>query len=136
MKNLFIITFVLIFSFSTSNIFAVDSDAAQAARINQQLKSPGRDQFDSVKDPGRKPIEVIQFFGVKEGMTVLDIYTGAGYNTEILSAAVGPKGLVYAQNYHFKTRSLSNELPQSTGQTSTYLFISALEKISPLPSKY
>lgn len=34
-------------------------------------------------------------------MTVLDIYTGAGYNTETFSAAVGPSGIVYAQNYHY-----------------------------------
>jgi predicted methyltransferase len=100
MKNLLIAVLAFSFIVSTSVSFAVDGDAAMAERIKQQLKSPGRDQFDVAKDPGRKPFEVVQFFGVKEGMSVLDMYTGAGYNTEIFSAAVGPKGLVYAQNYH------------------------------------
>ncbi|MBL4743714.1 MAG: class I SAM-dependent methyltransferase [Cycloclasticus sp.] len=99
MKNLLIAVFALSSLAFTSVSFA--EDTAMAERIKLQLKSPGRDQFDAIKDSGRKPLEVVQFFGVKEGMTMLDMFTGAGYNTEIFSAAVGPKGVVYAQNYHF-----------------------------------
>ncbi|PCH83759.1 MAG: hypothetical protein COB26_12370 [Piscirickettsiaceae bacterium] len=101
MKKLLITTLVLLSTLTAGYGFAMDSDAEMAERINQQLKSPGRDQYDAVKDPGRKPVEVVRFFGIKEGMTVLDMFTGAGYNTEIFSAAVGDKGIVYAQNYHF-----------------------------------
>jgi predicted methyltransferase len=101
MKIILISLTALTFVLFTGACFAVGDDAVQAERIKQQLMSPGRDQYDAVKDPGRKPLEVIRFFGIKDGMTVLDIYTGAGYNTEILSAAVGPSGLVYAQNYHY-----------------------------------
>ncbi|MEO1889013.1 MAG: class I SAM-dependent methyltransferase [Cycloclasticus sp.] len=101
MKNLLISTIVLTLALTASQSIATDADTAMAERINQQLKSPGRDQYDAIKDPGRKPFEVVKFFGVKEGMTVLDMFTGAGYNTEIFSAAVGEKGVVYAQNYHF-----------------------------------
>ncbi|ORU94231.1 MAG: hypothetical protein A6F71_09215 [Cycloclasticus sp. symbiont of Poecilosclerida sp. M] len=100
MKNLLIATLVLALALTTGYCLAADADTAMAERIKLQLKSPGRNQYDAIKDAGRKPFEVVQFFGVKEGMTVLDMYTGAGYNTEIFSAAVGAKGLVYAQNYH------------------------------------
>ncbi len=101
MKRILITSIALAFVLFSSICLAVDGGAAQAERIKQQLTSSGRDQYDAIKDPGRKPVEVIQFLGVKAGMTVLDIYTGAGYNAEILSAAVGPNGLVYAQNYHY-----------------------------------
>ena len=77
-----------------------------AARIAAQLQAPGRDKYDAAKDPGRKPVAVAQFFGVKSGMTVLDMLTGAGYSAEILSAAVGPDGIVYAQNSHLLTRMI------------------------------
>jgi len=40
----------------------------------------------------------VQFFGVKPGMTTVDIIALGGYVTEVLSVAVGPKGKVYAQN--------------------------------------
>ena len=40
----------------------------------------------------------MQFFGVKPGMTTVDIIALGGYVTEALSVAVGPNGKVYAQN--------------------------------------
>lgn len=96
---------VLIVGFETC--FADDSVDAMATRINEQLFATGRDQYDAAKDPGRKPVETMEFFGVKAGMTVLDVITGAGYNAEILSAAVGPTGTVYAQNSHYVVRLIN-----------------------------
>ena len=87
-------------SLAVTDNLAANNNQAMAARISAQQNAPGRDQYDSVKDASRKPVEVAQFSGVRAGMTVLDITTGAGYSTEILSAAVGPEGLVYAQNPH------------------------------------
>jgi len=91
-------TLALLLLFGPHYCFA---DDALATRIERQLEAPGRDQYDKDKDPGRKPVETMRFAGVKEGMTVLDLITGAGYNAEILAAAVGPTGTVYAQNSHF-----------------------------------
>ena len=86
---------------TNGRVAAQQADAAMAERIQQQLAAKGRGEYDSIKDPGRKPVETMAFFGVSEGMTVLDATTGSGYNAEILSAAVGPEGLVYAQNSHY-----------------------------------
>ena len=87
-----------------NNAQGAGSDKALAARIEGQLQTTGRDQYDAVKDLGRKPVAFMQFSGIKAGMTVLDVIAGAGYNTEILSAAVGSDGIVYAQNSHFILR--------------------------------
>jgi predicted methyltransferase len=87
--------------------FAADSEAALASRITLQLSAPGRGEFDALKDPGRKPLEMMRFFGVEAGMTVLDVAAGGGYNTEILSAAVGVEGTVYAQNSHYILRLIN-----------------------------
>lgn len=95
---------VFLITLLTSAGVAADAPGAMAARIEAQLQAPGRDKFDAAKDPGRKPAAVAQFFGVRDGMTVLDMITGAGYSAEILSAAVGPDGIVYAQNTHYVTR--------------------------------
>jgi len=99
---------ILIFVFlSSGECLAVEGDGAMGLRINQQLQKAGRDQYDAVKDAGRKPVETARFFGLQAGMTVLDMIAGAGYNTEILSAAVGPTGIVYAQNSHFVVRLIN-----------------------------
>jgi predicted methyltransferase len=62
------------------------------------LASANRPQEDKDRDADRKPAELLAFFGVKPGMTVVDIIALGGYITEAASVAVGPKGKVYAQN--------------------------------------
>jgi predicted methyltransferase len=44
------------------------------------------------------PVKLLSFAGVKAGMKVLDMEAGAGYTTELLARAVGPAGMVYAQD--------------------------------------
>jgi predicted methyltransferase len=57
-----------------------------------------RSAEDKAQDAGRKAPEVLAFVGVKSGATVLDLIAAGGWYTEVLSAAVGPAGKVYAQN--------------------------------------
>jgi predicted methyltransferase len=72
--------------------------AASSEAIASALAAPGRLPSDREQDASRKPAEVLAFFGVKPGMTVLDLFSGGGYYTEILSGIVGPEGRVYAHN--------------------------------------
>src|SRR5262249_45448198 len=48
-------------------------------------------------DQRRKPELLLGFTAVRQGMRVLDMGAGAGYSTELLARAVGPRGRVYAQ---------------------------------------
>lgn len=74
-------------------LHAVDKEA-----LAEALRGPGRDVADRIRDPVRKPVEVLDFLGLEVGMTALDLYAAGGYFTWILSKAVGPDGVVYAQN--------------------------------------
>lgn len=71
---------------------------ASDASLTQALANPSRPQADRDRDADRKPAELMTFFGVKPGMTTLDVIAAGGYMTEVLSAAVGPQGKVYSQN--------------------------------------
>ena len=64
------------------------------------VASPGRTDADRERDAGRKPGQVLEFFGIAPGMTVLDTFSGGGYYTEMLSHIVGADGKVVA---HTKT---------------------------------
>ncbi|MDB5428455.1 MAG: methyltransferase [Phenylobacterium sp.] len=55
-----------------------------------------RPEADTKRDADRKPAEMLEFAGVKQGQTVVDLIPGGGYFTRIFSKAVGPKGTVYA----------------------------------------
>lgn len=59
---------------------------------------PARPEADTARDDGRKPFEVLAFLGVEPGMKALDVLASSGYYTEVLANAVGPTGVVYAQN--------------------------------------
>jgi predicted methyltransferase len=75
----------------------------QIARLRAALASPERSAENKGRDAARKPVEVIQFLGVADGMTALDVFAVGGWYTEVLSAAVGPTGKVYSQNPAFFT---------------------------------
>jgi len=66
--------------------------------IAESLASPERIELDRKSDPLRRPDLVLEFFELKPGMTVLDLFSGGGYYTEIVSRVVGAEGKVVAHN--------------------------------------
>ena len=75
---------------------AVAAYAAPAAYINAAVADKNRPAADTARDAARKPAEMLEFAGVKPGMTVVDLIPGGGYFTRVFSKAVGEKGTVYA----------------------------------------
>lgn len=73
-----------------------------AAAVTLNLNAPGRTTSDKDRDAYNKPNELLDFWGVKEGMNVMDLFPGDGYLSLLLSQAVGPKGKVtgYASYDH------------------------------------
>ncbi|RME08371.1 MAG: methyltransferase domain-containing protein, partial [Aquificota bacterium] len=57
-------------------------------------------KLQKLDDPGRlelfDPQKTLREFGLRKGMRVLDVGTGAGFYLPYLSEAVGPEGRVYA----------------------------------------
>jgi predicted methyltransferase len=75
-----------------SAVFA--ASAALAAPLD--LNAPGRTDSDKDRDHYNKPAELFDFWGIREGMQVMDLFPGNGYTTQLLSQAVGPRGRVLA----------------------------------------
>ena len=79
-----------------------DGDRATAplglADIGAIVANPERSKADRTNDARRRPIDMLDFIGVRPGMVVLDISAGGGYTTELLARAVGPSGRVYGQS--------------------------------------
>jgi predicted methyltransferase len=67
---------------------------AHAAPLD--LSASGRTDTDKDRDSYNKPAELFEFWGIKEGMRVMDLFPGDGYATLLLSQAVGPRGKVLA----------------------------------------
>jgi predicted methyltransferase len=72
--------------------------------IVNAVNDPGRPAADRMLDPGRKPEQLMAFYGIRPGMRVADLSAGGGYTTELLARIVGPNGKVYSQNGEFPPR--------------------------------
>ncbi len=61
------------------------------------LNLENRTDEDRIRDPMRKPVEVLEFTGIQPGDTVLEMEAGNGYFTTMIAHVVGEEGHVYLQ---------------------------------------
>ncbi|HSN71707.1 MAG TPA: methyltransferase domain-containing protein, partial [Steroidobacteraceae bacterium] len=66
--------------------------------IRAAIEHPDRPARDKKRDALRKPGEVLTFFGVQPGMSIIEYFAAGGFTAEILARAVGAGGKVYMQN--------------------------------------
>jgi predicted methyltransferase len=92
---------LLALAFCAALIQPTYAQEEQTSRMRTALAAPERSAENKARDEARKPIETVQFFGIKTGDTVIDMVAVGGWFTEVLSAAVGPRGHVYSQNPPF-----------------------------------
>jgi len=93
----------LLFALAMGAFAACASQKASVAGSDDSLAkevvaAPDRTERDRSRDPHRKPVEMLAFFGVRPGMRVAELGAGGGYSTELFARAVGPQGTVYAQD--------------------------------------
>lgn len=97
--------------------------AAVSEAVAAAVSNPQRPAEDIAKDANRHPGQVLSFFNIKPGMTVLDLFSGGGYYTEMLNSVVGENGKVIAHTNEayipfsgeiYKQRYLDNRLAQTT----------------------
>ena len=79
---------------------AAESPAIHPA-IQAAVDSQERLPKDRAKDENRHYAEIMEFFGVRPGMTVIELFAAGGNTAEVLARTVGPEGKVYMQNPQF-----------------------------------
>lgn len=73
------------------------SDPVERA-VLAALADPARPASDLARDKPRQSAAVLTFFRIAPGMSVLDLWSGGGYYTELLSRIVGGSGRVVSHN--------------------------------------
>ncbi len=76
---------------------AAESPAIHPA-IQAAVDSQDRLPKDRSRDANRHYAELLEFFGVRPGMTVIELFAAGGNTAEVLARTVGPTGKVYMQN--------------------------------------
>jgi predicted methyltransferase len=80
----------------------VDDDEA-AARTREALAAviAGEHRADEnrARDPHRRPLDTLLFFGLRDDMTVVELWPGGGWYTEILAPVLAERGTLIATNF-------------------------------------
>lgn len=123
MKIIYTITFsVLAFCVNTSQA-AHPMGSSADGHIIAIIDHPQRPEFDRKRDENRHPDEVLGFYDVRPGMTILDVFSGGGYYTELFSIAVGKSGKVIAHNNqaytHYVKKTLAKRYTEDRLQNVT-----------------
>ena len=72
---------------------------ASAMTLEEAVAGGWRDPQDVTRDAARHPVETLNFFGLKPGMTVVEMWPGAGWYTDILAPFLAASnGKLYAAN--------------------------------------
>ena len=79
------------------------SSLANASEINVSVKeamnSNHREAANVSRDIYRHPAETLEFFGLKPEMTVVEIWPGKGWYTEILAPVTREQGILYVAGF-------------------------------------
>ena len=87
MKKLGYLFCFLLFSLSLQA-----SDLPMEARIEQAMHGDHRSDSNIARNRYRHPVGTLSFLGIQDGMTVMEIWPGAGWYTEILAPVLRGKG--------------------------------------------
>jgi len=72
------------------------SDPATLTALDRVLAGEHRAPENRARDAWRHPKETLEFFGIREDMTVVEVWPGAGWYTEILAPLLRDRGHLYA----------------------------------------
>jgi predicted methyltransferase len=67
-------------------------DAAATAALEQAVANPARSEKNRARDVYRHPVQTLEFFGIRPTDTVVEIWPGGGWYTEILAPYLAAKG--------------------------------------------
>jgi predicted methyltransferase len=67
-----------------------------AAALQASLAGPQRSPENRARDGARHPYETLTFFGLRENMTVVELWPGNGWYTEVLAPVLKGKGKLVA----------------------------------------
>lgn len=91
-----------------------------AQRVAEGMDGSHRSEANVARDQYRHPAETLEFFGIQDGMTVMEIWPGGGWYTEILAPAMRDHGKLIVATWDQEVEGQPNyryELPKRMEET-------------------
>ncbi|GAA0555152.1 MULTISPECIES: class I SAM-dependent methyltransferase [Rheinheimera] len=102
-------TVVLSLLFSCIAFSSVADTAAQSTEFQQLAESAQRSAEHIQRNEYRHPAQTLQFFGIKPDMSVLEIWPGHGWYTEILAPFLKEQGKLTLAQFRHNDGSLKDD---------------------------
>jgi len=77
---------------STSSLSFAGDFSAVEQKLEKAMKSDIRSEAELARDANRKPIETLEFLGLREDMKVIEMIPGGGWYTKLLAPVLKDKG--------------------------------------------
>jgi predicted methyltransferase len=74
-------------------------NTATEAKLRASLDRPDRPAAEKARDPWRHPVETLSFFGLRDDMTVIELWPGGGWYTQVLAPVLAENGKLIVTNF-------------------------------------
>jgi predicted methyltransferase len=74
---------------------AAGVDASTDAKLRQSLAGPQRTEQERARDGYRHPVETLEFFGLRDDMSVVELSPGGGWYTAVLAPVLRDRGKLF-----------------------------------------
>jgi predicted methyltransferase len=79
--------------------YSVEAQGEASASLDAALAPAHRSATNKARDRYRHPKETLEFFGLRPDMTVVEIWPGPGWYTEVLAPVLRDRGKLYVAQY-------------------------------------
>jgi len=85
---------LLIFGLASLSVLAADYSAVEE-KLKAAMQADVRSAAEVERDANRKPVETLEFFGLRDDMKVVELLPGGGWYTKLLAPVLAEKGEFY-----------------------------------------
>ncbi|MCF2947231.1 methyltransferase [Paraglaciecola aquimarina] len=103
-----IITTIL-FTALCSGAYAANEFENTAEKVKVAMQAEIRSDKEKDRDKNRMPIETLDFFGLRDDMTIVELIPGGGWYTKLLAPTVAEKGQYYGALFTSRIKNLTKE---------------------------
>ena len=129
-KMIFALTGVAAMAIATPTLADDHSDGSLAAVLADERRGD-----DGARDQYRRPMQTLNFFGVKPDMTVVEFGPGGGWYTRVLAPYIMPSGTYAAMNGDSDARTYRDRAQEARAKGWTERFKTSLAEMMGVEAK-
>lgn len=86
---------LIILLFTISGFAQADDFSATEAKLKEAMQADVRSEAEMERDRNRNPVKTLEFFGLRDDMTVVELLPGGGWYTKLLAPVLRENGELY-----------------------------------------